>query len=75
MESTDPTSSQQAVPSALNLEQILLSIMKNQDSISSTTGMLREDVDKLKMSPPAPTNTSQTSQKKERYKSPSTISI
>ncbi|MBW0534012.1 hypothetical protein O181_073727 [Austropuccinia psidii MF-1] len=70
MESTDPTSSQQAVPSALNLEQVLLSIMKNQDSISSTIGILREDVDKLKISPPAPTNTSQTSQKKKKDTSP-----
>ncbi|MBW0585359.1 hypothetical protein O181_125074 [Austropuccinia psidii MF-1] len=71
MASTNPTpTTEQLASGALSMEQVLLSIMKNQETISSTIGMLREDVYKLKISPPAPkksmSNTSQIPHQKLR---------
>ncbi|MBW0529874.1 hypothetical protein O181_069589 [Austropuccinia psidii MF-1] len=71
MASTNPTpTTEQVASGALSMEQVLLSIMKNQETISSTIGMLREDVDNLKISPPAPkkamSNTFQTPHQKLR---------
>ncbi|MBW0576358.1 hypothetical protein O181_116073, partial [Austropuccinia psidii MF-1] len=71
MASTNPTpTTEQLASGALSMEQVLLSIMKNQETISSTIGMLREDVYKLKISAPSPkksiSNTSQIPHQKLR---------
>ncbi|MBW0488776.1 hypothetical protein O181_028491 [Austropuccinia psidii MF-1] len=65
MASRNPTPTAEQVSSGgLSMEQVLLSIIINKEKISLTIGMLREDVDKLKISPPpskkAMANTSQT---------------